>query len=87
MSQEQDRRHEFEQALGAFASSFELVFDNDWDVTKDRIADEHFVSPSGTFINPSVEDEHNNWANRGSLLADYRRLRELMDEYNSDVHS
>jgi hypothetical protein len=33
-----------------------------------------YISPKGTFIVPLVEDEQNNWANRGSLLSAYREL-------------
>lgn len=58
-----------------FLSSFELVFDNDWQMTKDSIESEYFISESGTFVHPMVDDESNNWWNRGSLLGNYRELR------------
>lgn len=78
-------RHEFEEALSEFISSFELVFDNDWDLTQSRITDSNYVSPDGTFLHPKVNDESNNWGNRGALLSSYRRLREVMQEYNFDA--
>ena len=33
-----------------------------------------FIARGGTFLNPGVNDESNNWANRGHLLDVYRRL-------------
>lgn len=86
MARETDQRHEFEQALDDFVSAFELVFDNDWDLTRSRICDEDSISAEGTFINPRVESEDNNWANRGSLLSSYRHLRKMMDEYDFGVN-
>ena len=61
-----------------FVEMFEAVFGNDWDLTKDRIKDPAYVEPKGTFVNPGVEDEDNNWANRGSLLRAYRSLKQLL---------
>ena len=69
-----------EDAVADFMQSFELVFHNDWELTVDRSRDEMFIKKNGTFLAPEVEDESNNWANRGSLLASYRRLRFLMKE-------
>ena len=60
----------------SFLNAFELVFDLDWDMTKNCIADSgYLISESGTFLRPMVNDESNNWANRGSLLEEYRNLR------------
>jgi hypothetical protein len=85
MSRDNEKRHDFEEALDDFVGSFELVFDNDWEITKARIRDGDYISTDGTFIEPKVEDESNNWGNRGALLTSYRRLRRLMDEYGFDV--
>ena len=71
---------EFEDAVAFFVQTFELVFHNDWEMTMDRCQDAMFINKNGTFLVPEVEDESNNWANRGSLLASYRRLRSLMKE-------
>lgn len=65
--------------LRQFLDSFELVFgETDWDTTREAIAGDlakYFIHPNGTFLEPGVDDESNNWWNRGSLLADYRRLK------------
>lgn len=63
---------------------FELVLDQDWEMTKSCLNDELFLSKDGTFLNPKVEDESNNWANRGSLLASYREFKEILDKYDMD---
>ena len=71
--------------LKDFQESFEQVFDNDWDMTKSRITDDSFISPSGTFLDPGVEDKSNNWANRGVLLSNYRELlQSLKDCYGGE---
>ena len=62
------------RAYESFLGAFELVFDNDWEMTLGRIADPDFISEKGTFLRPGVDDESNNWANRGALLAAYREL-------------
>ena len=40
----------------------------------------YFISPDGTFINPKVEDEVNDWGYRASLLNEYRKLRKLLSD-------
>lgn len=37
-----------------------------------------FISPEGTFINPKVENENEDWGNRCALLEEYRRLKNLL---------
>lgn len=71
-----DGLHELLDACREFLAHFENVFDHDWEQTKDRIGDADFVP--GTFLAPGVPDESDNWANRGSLLASYRRLKQLL---------
>jgi len=66
-------------AVARFVDSFELVFDGDWELTHGRIADPECVI-KGTFIHPNVEDESNNWGNRGSLLRSYRHLKALLKD-------
>lgn len=69
------------EAVDFFVSMFELVFDNDWEVSKSILTDpKHFIDDSGTFIWPLVDDECNDWANRGSLLAAYRDLLQCMEK-------
>ena len=36
------------------------------------------ISSDGTFINPKVEDETEDWGNRGALLCEYRILKVLL---------
>ncbi|HEU0141644.1 MAG TPA: hypothetical protein VFQ79_18115 [Bryobacteraceae bacterium] len=74
------RDPELETAVLHFVETFTLVFDHDWDMTKGIITDPWYISPSGTFINPKVTDESNNWANRGALLNAYRNLLALLKE-------
>ena len=67
-----------------FVDCFERVFDNDWSMTTGvlNIDDEEidcFITPGHTFLHPNVEDESNNWGNRGSLLAAYRQLKRLLE--------
>lgn len=65
-------------ALNRFAFCFQLVFDADWEMTRGCI-DESDDFINGTFINPMVDDESNNWANRGALLESWRRLLICME--------
>ncbi len=68
---------ELTNAAAEFVRYFELVFDNDWDHTKNIIQDpERYIK--GTFANPGVGDEENNWANRARILESYRRLKALL---------
>jgi hypothetical protein len=73
-----DRVREFEKRVSDFVSSFEEVFDHDWEMTKGCITEEFMIRESGTFLAPGVDDEFNNWGNRGALLESYRRLSEYL---------
>jgi hypothetical protein len=68
--------NELETRLAAFVDAFELVFNDDWDFTIIAIVDPYLIQ--GTFIEPLVGDEGNNWANRGRLLSEYRALKDVM---------
>lgn len=66
---------DLERALGALVEYMALVFDHDWDMTVSQLGarpDARVIAPRATFLNPLVEDESNNWANRGALLGAYR---------------
>jgi hypothetical protein len=70
-----------EKQLSDFIFAFEGVFDNDWEFTQNNISPEHadlFIGKGGSFLNPLVSDEGNNWGNRGALLSAYRNLVETM---------
>lgn len=69
-SEEQDEKTEAFDAMVAFIFYFWLVFENDWECTKGSIEG---ISHPHTFLNPGVADESDNWANRGSLLSQYRK--------------
>ena len=72
------------EALAKFVDAFEQVFDKDWAYTKQNLGiwdrpsgidDEDsipFISTKGTFLNPKVEDETENWGHRAMLLNEYR---------------
>lgn len=42
------------------------------------------IAEEGAFLNPLVEDEIENWGNRGNLLAVYRKLKKAIGD--SDNH-
>lgn len=69
-----------ESIVRDFIISFEVVFDNDWEHTKCSIEDNSSIN--GTFLNPKVDDESNNWCNRGLLLHSYRRLKKILEGNN-----
>ena len=37
------------------------------------------ISDDGTFINPNVDDEVEDWGYRGQLLSEYRHLKKLLE--------
>lgn len=56
----------------------ENVLHFDWSHTRACISPlyrDEFISQSGTFLYPGVEDEYNNWGSRGRLLDSYFKLR------------
>jgi hypothetical protein len=38
----------------------------------------HIISPDGTFLNPKIDDETEDWGHRGALLDEYRQLKKLL---------
>lgn len=75
------RRADLIKAADAFAGMFELVFDYDWPTTQANLANPAgLIDERGTFIQPLVEDESNDWANRGALLGAYRELLRCMED-------
>jgi hypothetical protein len=75
-----DRVAELERTLAELTQGLYLVFENDWHHTRSMIEDDRgiFIKRTGTFLNPKVTDESNDWANRSSLLNTYRRAVELL---------
>lgn len=79
---------ELNQLISNFLLSFDGVFDNDWEHTKLCIQDsKYLISEDGTFINPKVVDEENNWANRAILLRNYRALLEYIKANKIDIET
>ena len=85
--------NDLESALVRFMSCFETVFDVDWEHTmltmgmEDSLPDyviADFYTKDGTFLNPKVPDESNNWGCRGALLEAYRELIHEMMESGYD---
>jgi hypothetical protein len=67
--------------LTAFIEAFEQVFRHDWDFSKDILQSDtlkFYIVPGGTFLDPGIDDEFNNWSSRGALLAAYRKLVDVM---------
>lgn len=74
-------------ALGEFMSCFELVFDLDWEMTKMCVREDAgwLIDKEGTFLRPLVDDERNNWHNRGALLSAYRHMVACMKKCDVQV--
>ena len=81
---------ELKEAAKKFVDAFEQVFDKDWTYTKESLGvwdgptelDSEdsipFIADDGTFLNPKVDDEIENWGHRAILLDEYRRLKKLL---------
>jgi len=87
--------NDLESALVNFMTSFEMVFDEDWEYTmltmgmEDSLSDyviADFYTKGGTFLNPKVPDESNNWFHRGWLLAAHRKLIHEMEKSGYDLN-
>jgi|HubBroStandDraft_1064217.scaffolds.fasta_scaffold960356_2 hypothetical protein len=81
---------QLETAIAEFMYYFELVFHQDWEFSRGILSSdikEAYITEEGTFLEPLVEDEGNNWGNRGCLLASYRDLIKLLDEAKIDFRS
>jgi len=77
---------ELNQRISNFMLNFHAVFDRDWDHSKFCLEDsKYYIEPHGTFINPLVQDEENNWASRASLLKSYRELVEYVTTNKIDI--
>jgi hypothetical protein len=69
---------ELEVALAHFAYAFEQVFHHDWDYSLGAICGAGWIAHDGTFLEPKVEDEVDDWGHRGMLLIAYRELQAIM---------
>ena len=66
---------EFQKAVTEFIGAFEVVFRYDWSYTTTMFG---VVEDGGTFVEPGLEDESDDWGARGVLLKKYRRLVAVM---------
>lgn len=74
--------------ISDFLSAYYAIFEMDWEHTKTCLENpEYFISSSGTFINPRVNDEGNNWGNRPMLLNAYRKLVEYIESNDIDIQT
>lgn len=79
---------ELNKLISSFMLSFEAVFENDWEYTMMCLeSSEYYIKSEGTFINPLVLDEENNWANRAGLLRSYRELVEYIRTNKIDIET
>lgn len=79
---------ELNQLISDFLTAFDVIFNIDWEHTKTCLEDsQHFISPTGTFVEPRVDDESNNWGNRPSLLETYRKLVNYINANNIDIQT
>lgn len=80
---ENNKLDKFEKLVTEFIYSTEYTFDWDWDHSKYCFEDlDLFVSENGTFLEPNVEDEGSDWANREGFLNSFRKLKSFMEDNN-----
>jgi predicted house-cleaning noncanonical NTP pyrophosphatase (MazG superfamily) len=75
----------FEKLVANFVGGTQAIFEWDWEHTKSCLDGEslqYFIASNGDFLNPNVDDEGNNWANRVAFLESYRKLKSFMDNYD-----
>lgn len=78
--------NELNTLISNFLLSFDAVFNADWDHTMMCIQEsKFFFSQNGTFVEPKVADEENNWSSRAILLKNYRKLLEYIEAHQVDI--
>ncbi len=77
--------NELNELISKFLVTFHGVFHLDWDHSSLCLTGGSFISRSGTFIEPRVQDEQNNWANRAALLEAYRELVNFIETNNIEI--
>ena len=79
---------ELEQLVGEFLKIFEAVFGSDWKHTLMMMYpfdNSSYIQEGATFIEPNVEDEYDDWGNRGMLLEKYRALKSLLAQRRNEI--
>jgi len=73
---------ELQSALIEFMWAFETVFHHDWPYARVMLVPFNaMIDEDGTFLEPRVRDEAEDWGHRAMLLERYRRLKALMDAH------
>jgi hypothetical protein len=78
--------NELNTLISTFLLNFDAVFNRDWDHTQMCIQEsKYFFNQNGTFVEPKVADEENNWSNRAALLKSYRELLGYIEAHQVDI--
>lgn len=92
MAKDTDLKEAVKKFVDAFEQVFDKDWDytkdqlgihDDTLEQKQNIADAgletiYMISPDGTFINPNVDNEVEDWGHRALLLDEYRRLKKIL---------
>jgi hypothetical protein len=71
---------ELTKAVAEFTWAFEQVFHHDWPYARVMLLPANgMIAEDGTFLEPGVADEVDDWGYRAMLLERYRALKALMD--------
>jgi hypothetical protein len=71
---------ELTKAVAEFTRAFEQVFHHDWPYTLAMLLPANgMIAEDGTFLEPRVADEVEDWGYRAMLLERYRKLKALTD--------
>ena len=71
---------ELTKAVAEFTWAFEQVFHHDWPYAQAMLLPANgMIAEDGTFLEPRVVDEVDDWGYRAMLLERYRKLKALMD--------
>jgi hypothetical protein len=71
---------ELTKAVAEFTWAFEQVFHHDWPYARAMLLPANgMIAEDGTFLEPRVADEVDDWGYRAMLLERYRKLKALMD--------
>jgi hypothetical protein len=71
---------ELTKAVAEFMWAFEQVFHHDWGYAQAMLLPANgMIAENGTFLEPRVADEVDDWGYRAMLLERYRKLKALME--------
>lgn len=77
----------FERLVMHFLGGTEAIFEMDWQHTRSCLEGDnmqYYIDSNGSFLNPNVPDEGNNWANRVGYLEAYRKLQSFVSQHGID---